>query len=139
MDCFKALKGKIKEIDKQDLPEWVVDSFRGGKYKTVITTEDVILYRVFGGNAKSTGAFASTSKSINAIQAKIDNALLPEWKNTRVYEATINVPKGTVLNIGQVAPQKTLSGAILGGGADQVLMPQNWSQNWITNVRILPL
>lgn len=92
-------------------------------YSTVITTENLVLYRVFGGKAKSTGAYASTSKSLNAIQAKIDNALLPEWKNTRVYEATIKVPKGTILNIGQVAPQKTLSGTIFNGGADQILMP----------------
>ncbi len=41
LDCSKTLKGKVKEINRQDLPEWVVDSFKEGKYKTIITTEDI--------------------------------------------------------------------------------------------------
>ena len=55
---------------------------------------------MFGGNANAQGAFASTSPALNRIQAKIDAALLPEWKNTRVFEAEIVVPQGTELNIG---------------------------------------
>ncbi len=88
-----ALKGKYNEVDKADLPGWIKDSFTNGEYKTVKTMEDVDLYRVFGGNAKIDGSFVSTSPALNKIQAKIDSALLPEWKNTRQFEATITVPK----------------------------------------------
>ena len=39
---------------------------------------------------------------MNRIQAKVDSAILPEWKNTLKYEAEIVIPKGTTLNIGRV-------------------------------------
>ncbi|MBF0786841.1 hypothetical protein IR123_02780 [Streptococcus sp. 19428wC2_LYSM12] len=73
------------------------------------------------------------------MQAKIDTALKPEWKNSRMYEAEIRVPKGEVLNIGQVAPQKiTSTGTILKGGADQILLPKDWPLEWITDIHLVP-
>ena len=73
------------------------------------------------------------------IQAKIDTALLPEWKNTRQYEAVIKIPKGVELNIGKVAPQTiNSSGFILKGGADQVLLPNPWPLDWIVDIRVVP-
>ena len=115
--------GKFKEINKQALPDWIVESFEEGNYKTVMTQEDIIVYRVFGGKASSTGAFVTTVPACNLINAKIDAALLPEWKNFKEFETIIKIPKGTILNIGKVAPQTTISGTILEGGADQYLMP----------------
>lgn len=77
-----------------------------------------------------------SSSACFKIQSKIDSALLPEWKNTRQYETTIVVPKGTVLNIGKVAPQTIRqSGTVLEGGADQVLLPPNWPNEWIKETR----
>jgi len=74
-----------------------------------------------GGKAQASGGFVSTSPSLNKIQAKVDAALLPEWKNTRAFEAEIIVPRGTRLNIGKVAPQKIGStGTVFTGGADQL-------------------
>lgn len=63
-------------------------------------------------------------------------ALLPEWKNTRVYEAEITIPKGTKLNVGKVAPQTIKStGTVLEGGADQILMSEGWPEEWVMSVR----
>ncbi|MBC1639995.1 hypothetical protein IA822_04310 [Listeria welshimeri] len=73
------------------------------------------------------------------IDTKIETALLPEWKNSRMYEAEIIIPKGQQLNIGKVAPQTIEStGTILSGGADQILMPQDWPLEWIYNIKIVP-
>ncbi|MEN4913259.1 RHS repeat-associated core domain-containing protein, partial [Erwinia amylovora] len=132
-----ALEGKYKEVDKANLPDWIKDSFKNGEYKTVRTTDEVNLYRVFGGNAKIDGSFVSTSPALNKIQAKIDSALLPEWKNTRQFEATITVPKGTILQVGKVEQQVMLSGAKLQGGADQILLPHGYPTSWISDVRFL--
>ncbi|MBP2966863.1 hypothetical protein J8385_20025, partial [Acinetobacter baumannii] len=67
------------------------------------------------------------------MDAKIDTALLPEWKNSRMYEAEITIPKGETLNIGKVASQTNdKTGTILKGGADQILLPQDWPLEWIT-------
>jgi len=125
------IDGKVTEIERQSLPRSVADSFEDGHYRTVVTNEETILYRAHGGGAKATGGFATTSPAQNRIQAKQDLALLPEWKNTRTNEAVIRIPKGTVLNIGKVAPQTTRSGTILNGGSDQILLPQKWPEEWI--------
>ena len=130
-----SLEGKYREIEKSPLPPSLASTFTNSEYKTVMTTQDIIMYRVFGGNAKIDGSFVSTVSSGSRIQAKIDAALLPQWKNTRQFEATILVPKGTVLQLGEVAPQITKSGTILSGGADQIILPRGWEQSWILNVR----
>jgi RHS repeat-associated protein len=131
-----AIDDNVTVIDKQVLPEWIKDTFTDGEYSTVVTNEDITLYRVYGGRAEATGSFVTTQPAVNRIQTKIDSALLPEWGGTREFEAEIVVPKGTVLNIGKVAPQTIKStGTVLKGGADQVLLPQNWPKDWIRSTR----
>ncbi|WP_312467070.1 RHS repeat-associated core domain-containing protein, partial [Pseudescherichia sp.] len=132
-----GIEGKFKEIGKSDLPAWIKNSFKNGQYKTVMTTEYLTLYRVFGGDARIDGSFVGSLPALNKIQAKIDSALLPEWKNTRYFEATLKIPKGTILQIGKVEQQTMMSGAVLEGGADQILLPQGYPISWITNVRFL--
>jgi hypothetical protein len=132
-----SIDDKVTDLDhQQSLPDWISESFLDSNYRTVITNEDLTVYRVFGGKANAQGGFVTTSPALNKIQAKIDAALLPEWKNTRAFEAEILVPKGTVLNIGKVAPQTIKSsGTVLEGLADQILMPEGWPNTWIKNVR----
>ncbi|WP_238532690.1 hypothetical protein [Listeria monocytogenes] len=48
-----------------------------------------------------------------------------------MYEAEIIIPKGQQINIGKVAPQ----GTILKGGIDQIVLPRNWSSDWIINIK----
>lgn len=133
------LDGKVKIVDRAELPDWIRESFTDGNYRTVITTEETTLYRTFGGYSDAGGGFVTTTAAQNRTQAKIDTALLPEWKNTRKYEAVIKIPKGTELNIGKVAPQKIeSSGFVLKGGADQVLLPNPWPLDWIVEIRIVP-
>lgn len=133
------LDTKVKIVDKAKLPDWIGESFTDSNYRTVVTTEEVTLYRTFGGYSDAGGGFVTTTPASNRIQAKIDTALLPEWKNTRQYEAVIKIPKGVELNLGKVAPQTiNSSGFILKGGADQVLLPNKWPLDWIVDIRIVP-
>lgn len=133
------LDSKVKIVDKAKLPDWIGESFTDSNYRTVVTTEEVTLYRTFGGYSDAGGGFVTTTPASNRIQAKIDTALLPEWKNTRQYEAVIKIPKGVELNIGKVAPQTiNSSGFILKGGADKVLLPNKWPLDWIVDIRIVP-
>lgn len=55
-----------------------------------------------------------------------------------MYEACITVPKGTILQIGKVAPQTTNSGAVLKGLGDQILLPRNWPLEWIDSIKCVP-
>lgn len=127
-----AIDSKVTEINKAYLPDSVKYSFTDGEYRTVVTNEDISVYRAFGGNADMGGGYATTSPAVSRIDAKLDTALLPSWGNTRMYEAEIVIPKGTVINIGKVAPQTIPStGTVLPGGADQVLLPQDWSLDWV--------
>lgn len=132
-----AIDDSVTVIDKQELPESLGNTFTDGEYRTVVTNEDITLYRDFGFKAYSDGGFATTSPAQSAIQARIDSALLPEWKNSIEYEEEIVVPKGTVLQVGKVAPQVTKGGITLTGGADQVILPIGWDTNWVKGVRTL--
>lgn len=134
-DYSTKIDAKVSVVNKQDLPNWLVETYKDGNYRTVMTNEDITVYRSFGYNAEAGGAFATSNPALNRVQTKIDCAILPEWKNSLRYEAEIIVPKGTILNIGRVEEQFTMSGAKLAGGADQILLPQNWDLNWINRIR----
>lgn len=46
---------------------------------------------------------------------------------------------GTILDIGKVAPQTIEgTGTVLKGGADQILLPRDWPESWIKEVRNVP-
>ena len=128
---------KVTVVEKQELPSWLIDTYKDGQYRTVVTNEEITVYRAFGDNAEAGGAFATSNPAINRVQTKVDSAILPEWKNTLRYEAEIVIPKGTTLNIGHVGEQYTMSGARLAGDADQFLLPQNWDLNWIKSIRTI--
>lgn len=133
------IDSKVIEVEKANLPDWIQATFTDGQYRTVETLEDVKVYRTYGGKAKQTGGYATTSPAKTRIDAKIDTALLPEWGNSRKYEIEITITKGQQLNIGKVAPQTIEStGTILSGGVDQILLPQGWSSEWMTNTKIVP-
>ncbi|MFD2506046.1 hypothetical protein ACFSS9_16025 [Paenibacillus septentrionalis] len=133
-----AIDNKVTLKDQVELPSWLKETFTEGQYRTVVTNENIIVYRTFGGKAGENGAFATTVPAANRISSKIDSALLPEWKNSRQYEAVIEIPKGTELNIGKVEQQMTQTGTILQGGGDQILLPQNWPKEWIKEMREVP-
>ncbi|MGF1727686.1 RHS repeat-associated core domain-containing protein [Photobacterium nomapromontoriensis] len=126
---------RVSVIEKNtDMPAWLQESFLDSTFRSVITNEDITVYRVFGSSANIQGAFVSTTPALSKIQVKIDSALLPEWKNTRKFEAEILIPKGTKLDIGKVAPQTIgTTGTVLNGGSDQLLMSQNWPKEWIVS------
>lgn len=143
-----SLINKYKILPKTPLKKEIVDSFLNGEYVTVQTTEELILYRIYGEykkgdgtivGAKLCGAFASTEFAESSIEVKVRLALDPKWLSTKMYEIKILVPTGTILNIGKVAPMTTLSGTILEGGADQILLPLNWTKDWIVGYRRVTL
>lgn len=139
----------IVEIEKNTAyKDNIIQSFLNGKYKTYKTVAPIILYRIFGTfkcdlnnpeeksrGALVNGAFTSTEFAESIIDAKIRFALDPQWKNTKMYEVKILVPKNTIISIGVVAPIKLKTGTILPGGAEQVLLPFKWPLKWIIGVR----
>ncbi len=133
-----SIDHKVKVIKKQNLQDWIRDSFTDGHYRTVITEENINFYRTFGGSARINGSFVTTSPAGNRINAKINTALVPDWKNSREYEAVIEVPKGQILNIGRVEKQYTKTGTLLKGEGDQILLPKDWPSEWIKEIRKVP-
>jgi len=139
LSCKDNLNGKVKRADVQDvLPDSVKKTFKDGVYETVVTTEEVVLYRVFGGTAKARGSYASTTRASSQWEIRRDSALLPEWGNSASMEVTIVVPPGTRLQIGQ-AEKMSGSGTVLAGGGDQVLLPIDPPKSWFKdNYRHVP-
>lgn len=123
------IDNKVIEIKKQELPYNLVNTFKNGEYRTVKTTEDLTLYRVYGDCARKQGCFLTTQIPKDRLDTKMDSALLPKWNNSRKYYCEVEVPKGTIINIGKVAEKKTSDGNILSGGADQILVSQKFAAN----------
>jgi hypothetical protein len=129
-----AINDKVKLVDKDRLRPSDVETFRGAEYVTVETTQKATVYRKFGGSddqAKLHGGFASTTQNANRQQT----AVYPKWSNSR-FEAEIEVPSGQKLNLGTVGEQPPSSSTPkYRGGADQILLPRDWSSDWVKSVR----
>lgn len=133
-DYSTKIDDKVETIEKESLPSSIVNTFKDGEYRTVVTTESVTLYRVYGGVATLGGSFSTTEPCVDKDKTQNDLALVGKWGNTIEKEAEITVPAGTKLNIGRAAEQRD-GEKTLTGDADQVLLPQNWDQDWVDEVR----
>jgi hypothetical protein len=126
-----AILDKVKVVEKEKLPTRIQSSFTDSYYYTAETLEDITAFRRFGGTgdeqAKLLGGYVSTE----TILSRRELAILPKW-NTMQFEAELIIVKGTKVNLGKVAPQ----GKYL-GGADQVLLPLEYPENWIKSVKDL--
>ena len=111
------LSGKAHEIPRQPLAQQDQVSFQGGAYDTVQTTEELVLYRVYGGASSRIGRFLTTRMPTDRMVAKMELALDASWKGTRTQYCEVHIPAGTVLNIGRAGGQVTASGNLLPGGA----------------------
>lgn len=138
--CATKIDDKVTDIEKEKLPNFISDTFKDGEYRTVVTNEDVKLYRTYGGSSEIGGSFATTEPSRSVEETRQDSAILPAW-NDCTHEVEITVPQGTKLNIGTAEAQEDeTDGTVYKGGGDQVLLPQNWAKEhpeWITNIRDL--
>ncbi len=144
------LTGKLREVALDNsLSTSDIESFKNGEYKTYINTEPLILYRIYGqyqieqelaqgkhpAGARLIGRYVSTEFAESVIDAKLRLALNPNWLNTKMFEAKLLVPKGTTLDIGTVASVTLPTGAVLPGGAEQIVLPKNWPEKWILGYR----
>ena len=148
--CFADdLNGKLELVERDILEDWVRESFLDGRYETCISREPIVMYRLYGkyqkdislpegegaSGARCAGCFVSTEFVESVIDAKMRLALAPQWKNAKMYEAKLIVPAGTRMNVGVVAQVVLPTGAILPGGAPQILLPQEWPKEWIQGYR----
>lgn len=141
----KCIPAEISERLKED----DIKTFANREFCFVKTIAPVILYRVFGRalisktsdeNTKGAwmgGRYASTEFAESMIDAKLRLALDPSWWNTKMYEAKICVPCDQTLIVGVVGSVELKTGTILPGGADQILLPVNWPEEWIIGYRRL--
>lgn len=71
------------------------------------------------------------------IDFKMRLALNPQWKNALYIEEKIIVSKNVIINVGVVAPVKLLSGTVLDGDVDQILLPFDWLEEWVVGYRFV--
>lgn len=82
------------------------DDFRGGSYYlTTPTSDHLVLYRRYGGEAREDGQYWSAEKREGNLSYAMGNAILPHWKNSLENQATLYVPPGIFLFEGYAAPQ----------------------------------
>lgn len=97
----------------------VASTFRSGSYLETVTSQETLLYRVYGGKAGPLSKYWTRTTPSGPLQATTDSALLPKWGNTAQSIATIRVPAGTTIYEGAAAGQ----GGLVGGGS-QVVIPR---------------
>ena len=123
---------KVKILTKNEsLPDKVVKSFMDGYYYTAEIIEEVRVYRRFGGDAKLQAKLFGGFSSTEALLNRNNLAILKKWSNMQ-FEAELIIEKGTKVDLGKIAPQ-----SIYSGGADQILMPRNYPENWVKNIKDL--
>jgi len=104
------------------LPEKIANTFRSASYSEVKLTEEITLYRSYGGKAGELGSFWTRMQPSGPMQAQMDGAILSEWGNTLTQVAQIRVPAGTIIYEGYAAEQAGTVIKLLGGGS-QVYIP----------------
>lgn len=78
--------------------------------------EPVTLYRVYGGGAGKLSHYWTSVSPTGTLQARIDSALLPEFRNTAEKVSKIQVPAGERFFCGAVAEQTNGVQNLMGGG-----------------------
>ncbi len=119
---------KYSPANPGPLNEEVANSFNGATYTERVLTEDTVMYRVSGGNAKEVGSYMSTTPQGGGLQSQLDLALNPAWGNTAENVTRVVVPQGTTIYEGIAAPQNIYDslGNVIGtlpGGGNQVYIP----------------
>jgi hypothetical protein len=126
-----AIFDRVKIIAKDEsLPQFIKESFLDNYYYTAEALENVGVFRRFGGSANQAKLFGGFS-STEAVLGRNELAILKKW-STMQFEAELIVEKGAKLNLGKIAPQSVYS-----GGADQVLLPLGYPENWVKSVKDL--
>ncbi len=120
---------KYSPANPGPLNEEVANSFNGATYTERVLTEDTIMFRVSGGNAKEVGSYMSMTPQGGGLQSQLDLALNPAWGNTTENVTKVVIPKGTTIYEGIAAPQNIYDslGNVIGtlpGGGNQVYIPK---------------
>jgi hypothetical protein len=79
------------------LGETIAYTFRDGLHSPVVLSEEITLYRVYGGSAARLGSYWTRTPPTGPLQARRDFALNPIWGNTAEHVSTIKVPAGTTI------------------------------------------
>jgi hypothetical protein len=103
----------------------VANTFRGGAYTEIQLSDDLHIYRVYGGSAGEIGHYWTTQQPQGPLQSVIDSALDQSWGNTATEVSIALVPKGTSIYIGYAEHQ----GGLVGGGI-QVYV-EEFNPSWI--------
>lgn len=125
--CTTAIDSSVQDLTTpMKLSPSLRKTFNNEQYRTAITTEDIVLYRIYGGSSRKEGTFLTSPKPTDRMSAKMGLALKAEWKNSRENYCEVIVPKGTIIHIGKAAPQISASGYILPGGMDQIVITKEF-------------
>jgi hypothetical protein len=115
---YSAIKqGSLGKFAKGDSPTNTLQAtFSGYRYSKVKLNEPLVVHR-FHNNGKGAGefgAFWTLDKPRGAAAARIDSAVLPEWGNTMTHRTSVELPAGTIINVGEAGGQR---GFFVGGGS----------------------
>ena len=116
---------------KATMPESEIVNFKEWKAKPVLLEEGETLYRVHS-EGRAGGSWWTRTKPVSEIQARIDNAIKPEWNNFNEL-SEITVPKGYALKSWQ--GQASYQGGVYVGEGEQFYI-ERVPKEWINTIRV---
>jgi filamentous hemagglutinin len=84
------------------------------------------MYRSYSDPNRKLGPYWTRTEPAGPVQSILDSALDPRWGNLATSVVKVEVPAGTRVFEGVVAPQRGLV-----GGGDQVFL-KHVDENWVT-------
>ncbi|XP_052778674.1 uncharacterized protein LOC128216127 [Mya arenaria] len=114
--------GPLNVIDTRQ-----INNFEGGKYYLTTPKEPIVVYRLYGGNAREGGQYWTVEPRDGNLGYRMDAAVMPQW-NSLEHATKMIIPPGVLLFEGQVARQVTRERSLHGGGW-QVFIPGNIINN----------
>lgn len=122
----------------EEIPEWAQATFKDKKFRAVRLSKPVVVVRVWGHGARQEGPFLGYDIPTTKMAVKLGLAVKPEWMNSYENWTLVEIPKGTLVYIGDAAAQKLdATGTVLSGGERQLYVPNSyelWQQGKLREV-----
>jgi hypothetical protein len=129
--AIDSLTFQVQQVKLADPKDSLL--FAAGRYRTVQTTREVVLYRYYGGPAAPImGRDATTRRFDSPAEAK-GMLAYGDGRNLLEQVAEIRVPVGTLLQVGKAAPYPAVQ-PVYPGGADRIVFVSGWRPEWLVGV-----
>jgi hypothetical protein len=113
--------------------KFMAETFHAASYVKNEVVEPTKLYRVFSDDARRLGLYWTRVQPNGPLQATLDDAISPTFKNSAHSWVEITVPKGEIVFEGKAAAIAIPGGSLFGHGHQAILERVKIPAEWVTD------